>query len=127
MSFLFLVSGYPILAFTTAGHDDLLFFRGLESILRGEWLGAYNQMTLAKGPFLSILGAFSAGIGIEAKFLEAMLYAAAAVTVAVCSRRFGLCGTLVVVLVVLLLSNPLYLERRGAQVLFGKSYILQQR
>lgn len=35
-----------------AGHDDMLFMRQALSLLRFEWLGGYNQLTLAKGPGL---------------------------------------------------------------------------
>ncbi len=40
--------------------DDLLYMRLAEQILHGEWLGHYDQYTLAKGPFFSIwiAGAF---------------------------------------------------------------------
>jgi len=45
-------------------HDDLLFLRLARSIVQGEWLGAYNNVTLVKGPLypLWIAGAFLLGL-----------------------------------------------------------------
>ncbi len=104
--FLILIGGYPIRAIPYAAHDDALFFRGLESIKRDEWLGSYDNRTLVKGPFLSMLGAFSASVGVQAKFLEAVLYGATAIAYAFCGRRFGISRFLVLTLVILLLCNP---------------------
>ena len=69
--FLFISSNYPIIAFPSRVHDDALFFRGLESIMQGAWLGQFDNLTLAKGPLLSILGAVSSIVGIQEKMLEA--------------------------------------------------------
>lgn len=51
---LWLTRAQPVYAIGGAAHDDRLFLLLAESIIKGEWLGAYNQMTLAKGPFYSI-------------------------------------------------------------------------
>lgn len=104
--FLFTANGYPIQAIPQAGYDDGLFFRALASISGGEWLGAYDHMTLAKGPFLSILGALSASVSVEAKFLEAILYATMAVAFSLFALRLGLTKYLALALIILLLSNP---------------------
>ncbi|HRI81270.1 MAG TPA: hypothetical protein PLF88_02455 [Opitutaceae bacterium] len=47
-----------------AGHDDLLFLQLAQQLVQGNWLGAYDQLTLAKGPAypLFIAGAFLLGI-----------------------------------------------------------------
>ena len=82
LSYLVLISGYPIFAITNAGHDDALFMRGLENISGGRWLGAYDNLTLAKGPLISMMGAIGNSIGLQAMFMEALLYAASVVAVA---------------------------------------------
>lgn len=51
---LWLVSDLSIVAIGTAGHDDRLFLNLAVNLLRGEWLGTYNVLTLAKGPFYSM-------------------------------------------------------------------------
>ena len=51
---LWLTRAQSVYAIGGAAHDDRLFLLLAESLIKGEWLGAYNQMTLAKGPFYSI-------------------------------------------------------------------------
>ena len=48
---LWLTSGQAIYAIGSAAHDDQLFLKLADSIVRGAWLGPYDQLTLAKGPF----------------------------------------------------------------------------
>mgnify|MGYP003616265549 FL=1 len=104
--FLFISSNYPIIADPSRGHDDALFFRGLESIIRGDWLGQYDNLTLAKGPLLSIIGALSSIIGIQEKMLEAFLYSAMILLFAWSARRIGVSRSLVLVAVFCLVANP---------------------
>jgi hypothetical protein len=49
-----LVEDQQMFVFSYAGHDDRLFVSLAENILRGEWLGEYNNLTLAKGPFYPV-------------------------------------------------------------------------
>lgn len=104
--FLIIYSSYPIVAFPHAGHDDGLFFRAMKGITQGEWLGSYDNRTLVKGPLLSMVGAFSASIGVHAKLLEACIYSLMVALLAWSARRIGLNKTLVLVLVFLLVANP---------------------
>lgn len=61
---LWLTRGQGIFAISNAGHDDLLFVQLAKHLINGDWLGPYNELTLAKGPFYSlfIAGAFLAGV-----------------------------------------------------------------
>ncbi len=43
-----------LLMVTVTPHDDLHFIQGAASILQGNWLGDYNQLTLIKEPFYPI-------------------------------------------------------------------------
>ena len=104
--FLFISSNYPIIAFPSRVHDDALFFRGLESIMQGAWLGQFDNLTLAKGPLLSILGAVSSIIGIQEKMLEAFLYSAMILLFAWSARRLGVTRSLVLIAVFCLVANP---------------------
>ena len=47
---LWLISEFAIYGETWAGHDDRHFVNQAAYILQGHWLGAYNQLTLIKGP-----------------------------------------------------------------------------
>lgn len=61
---LWLSRGQGVYAIGSAGHDDRLFIELAQHLVRGEWLGPYNELTLAKGPFypLFIAAAFLAGV-----------------------------------------------------------------
>lgn len=54
----------PLSIYTTAMHDDALFWTRAYEFLKGNWLGHYNQLTLAKGPTFSFLLAINAVVGI---------------------------------------------------------------
>jgi hypothetical protein len=41
--------GQGVYALGSAGHDDHLFIQLAEYLVNGDWLGPYNQLTLAKG------------------------------------------------------------------------------
>lgn len=51
---LWLALGQPLYAAPAAPYDDRLFLQLATSLLEGHWLGPYNQLTLAKGPFYPI-------------------------------------------------------------------------
>lgn len=74
LSRLILIESLRIIAIPVAGHDDGLFVRLAVSILNGEWLGPYNNMTLAKGPFYPIFLAANFMLGLPLKFSEHLLY-----------------------------------------------------
>ena len=71
---LWIRSGFPVVANAHAGHDDALFLHLAEQLLSGEWLGAYNNLTLAKGMFYPFFIAASAVTGIPLKLAEHFLY-----------------------------------------------------
>ncbi|HVT71769.1 MAG TPA: hypothetical protein VHD61_01425 [Lacunisphaera sp.] len=77
---LWLVAGHTVLAVGFAEYDDMLFLRLAHHLLRGEWLGPYSQLTLAKGPMYSL---FIAGVfltGVPLFFAQHVLYAVSAAT-----------------------------------------------
>lgn len=76
---LWLVSVQPIRAVYPSPHDDELFVNLAEAIIRGEWLGAYDQLTLAKGPMLSLLIAVAYFLGVPFAWFQQALYSAACV------------------------------------------------
>lgn len=58
-------------------HDDRLFMMQGKSIHSGEWLGPFNELTLAKGPVFPMFLALSAASGISLQFNVALLHALA--------------------------------------------------
>ena len=74
---LWLTRGQGVFAIGNAGYDDRLFLELAQHLVRGEWLGPYNELTLAKGPFYSffIAAVFKAGLPL---FLAQHLFYAAA-------------------------------------------------
>jgi len=79
LSSLWLAWSYTHTAFVAAPQaifDDALFVRLGNALLRGEWLGPYDNMTLAKGPFYPMFLAAAARTGIS------FLTAQAAATIA---------------------------------------------
>ncbi len=71
---LWLIKGQPLNAIGYAAHDDRLFVSLAINILQGEWLGAYNSMTLAKGCFYPIWLAFVFISNIPLLFFQHLLY-----------------------------------------------------
>lgn len=74
---LWLTRCQAVYAIGGAAHDDRLFLLLAESIVRGDWLGAYSQMTLAKGSFYSIwiallyCAAIPLGLGVQLAYAGA--------------------------------------------------------
>jgi hypothetical protein len=74
---LWLVSAQTIYAIGGAEVDDALFVNLTKHLLRGDWLGPYNQYTLAKGPMYSL---FMAGVflsGVPLFIAQQLLYVVA--------------------------------------------------
>jgi hypothetical protein len=80
-------SAFPVSANAYAGHDDLLFVQLAQSIGNGEWLGSYNEVTLAKGMFYSIFIAAAHFVHVPLKIAEHTVYLAACVLTAEFVRR----------------------------------------
>lgn len=74
---LWLRAGFPILAFA-GPHDDLLFVHMAATIGAGNWLGDYNNLTLAKGAAYSVFLLANHVTGLPLKFSEHLLYLLAA-------------------------------------------------
>jgi len=63
-----------------AGHDDQLFLRLARHFARGEWLGPYDHMTLAKGAFYPIWVGTMAILGVPLLLSQHLLYLTACLT-----------------------------------------------
>lgn len=106
---LWLASGTTIFAIAdaTSTYDDHLFINLANALLKGQWLGQYNNLTLAKGPFYPIWIAFSFASGIPLLLAQHVLYIAACSLFVFAVRPvFGRPALLVFVYAVLLF-NPM--------------------
>lgn len=74
---LWLTRGQGVFAIGNAGYDDRLFLELAQHLVRGEWLGPYNELTLAKGPFYSIFIAAAFTVGLPLFLAQQLFYAAA--------------------------------------------------
>lgn len=77
---IWLTSGQTLFAIGPAVHDDRLFAELAEQLIKGNWLGSYNQFTLAKGPLYPIFIALVFWIGAPLLLAQQILYAAACAT-----------------------------------------------
>ncbi|HKB56241.1 MAG TPA: hypothetical protein VKC51_01515, partial [Lacunisphaera sp.] len=74
---LWLTRGQGVYAIGSAGLDDRLFLELAQHLVRGEWLGPYNELTLAKGPFYSLFIAAVFSLGVPLFLAQQMFYATA--------------------------------------------------
>ncbi len=74
---LWLVGAQQLAAIGGSIHDDELFVRQAGSLLRGEWLGAYDQMTLIKGVVYPAWIALSRAAHVPLLLGQHLLYIAA--------------------------------------------------
>lgn len=74
---LWLTRAQPVYAIGNAALDDRLFLELAQSIVRGDWLGAYNQNTLAKGAAFPLWIAATFWLGLPLGLAQQGLYAAA--------------------------------------------------
>lgn len=74
---LWLSRGQGLYAIGSAGHDDRLFIELAQHLVRGDWLGPYNELTLAKGPFYSLFIAAAFLVGVPLMLAQQAFYAAA--------------------------------------------------
>ncbi|MCK9187971.1 hypothetical protein [Acidithiobacillus sp.] len=72
--YIFMCINIPIGLLSNEKFDDAFYVQHAESIFHGNWLGAYNQMTLAKGPGYPLFLALNAASGLPVTLSQAMLY-----------------------------------------------------
>jgi len=74
IGYLVLAMQLPVTILSGAITDDALFFSHAYQITLGNWLGDYNQLTLAKGSGFPILLAINAILGTPITLFVAALY-----------------------------------------------------
>ena len=76
-----LLRSQHIYALGAAQHDEGLFMKLAGHIARGEWLGPYDHLTLAKGPAYSIFIAMNFWAGLPLALTQQVFYLAACLMV----------------------------------------------
>ena len=107
---LWLTRAQPVYAIGPAAHDDRLFLLLAESLIRGEWLGAYTHMTLVKGPFYSMWVAALFGLGIPLGLGMQAAYAGACGLLVRAFRPAIRSGVALLLIYLFLLWNPMSFE-----------------
>src|SRR5688572_5030206 len=69
-----LVAALPVWLLGHAALDDALFLRSAEHLASGDWLGPYDERTLARGPFYSAFIALCFHAGAPIRVAQSALY-----------------------------------------------------
>ena len=87
-------------------YDDGLFLRLAGSIAKGDWLGGYDDLTLAKGPAYPVFLAAVGTLHLPLKLTEHAIYLAAAAGMATVVFRLSRSAALAVILYAALALSP---------------------
>ena len=101
--YLILAMHLPVSIYTNASYDDALFWEHAIQILQGNWLGVYNQLTLAKGAGFPLFLAFNKVLGTPVTLLITLSYLLACLLIANALsklelNRYFLLGIFIVIL-----------------------------
>ncbi|MDD5410516.1 MAG: hypothetical protein PHF31_03745 [Methylobacter sp.] len=114
VAYLMLAMNSPVSIYASAGHDDSLFWGKAYQIVKWNWLGAYNQMALARGQGFPLFLAANAVLGISVTLLIALLHIFVYGMIANTLRGLGLnryLGWLYVAFLLMLGSAPVFAEQ----------------
>lgn len=105
-----LLRSQHIYALGGAVHDDVLFMKLAAHIVRGEWLGPYDQFTLAKGPVYSMFIAANFWLGTPLALMQQLGYVAACAVVIWALAPVVKSGWVRLTILTFLVYNPLTYE-----------------
>ncbi|MGY1604098.1 hypothetical protein [Geodermatophilus sp. SYSU D00815] len=103
--------------FNLSAYDGLLYVRQARSIAEGDWLGAFDDTTLAKAPGYPLFIAATVRLGIGLKDAEQLVALAAALLTAVCVLVVARRPWWALAAFVVLAFDPIFLSRGGADFL----------
>lgn len=95
-------------ALTYSAHDDRLFLGLASNILKGSWLGDYNQFTLAKGCFYPLFIAFNFLLGFPLLFSQHVLYIASALLLLISLKFFIKSRVILLIIFIVCIYSPSY-------------------
>ena len=119
---LWLVSGQPLWALAHARHDDLLFIQLANHLVQFHWLGPYDNLTLAKGPFYPMWIACIFLASLPLLLSQHLLYIAADFVIYLALHPLIENRLLRVVIFVLLLFNPVTVDIQLMRVIRDALY-----
>jgi hypothetical protein len=114
---LWLIKGQTLIAFGPAAHDDRLFLSLAENIINGNWLGNYNNLTLAKGCFYPIWIALVFILNIPLLLAQHLLYSFSVLVLIFALRPLINKPTILLLLFGALLFNPVTYDQTTLRVL----------
>ena len=104
---LWLVDGQTLFAIGGAGYDDRLFLNLALSLLKGDWLGQYSRLTLAKGCFYPIWISLAFASGIPLLLAQHLLYVCACSLLALALSARLKSPAILTLIYLILLFNPM--------------------
>lgn len=107
---LWLYAAMGIFAIGGAGHDDRLFLHLTHHLMSGDWLGPYNELTLAKGSFYSMWMAANFYLGVPLSMAQQIVYVVACWILVRAVQPLHRRDVVSFVLFTLLLWNPMSYE-----------------
>jgi hypothetical protein len=116
-------TGFPVSAITTTDYDDHLFIRLATYLGSGDWLGPWDQFTLAKGMFYPLFIAVTHFVSIPLKIAEQIVYLLACGMTAEFVRRSTRSNPFALVLFALLAFNPVLWHSELARVIREALYV----
>ncbi|MEA9393431.1 hypothetical protein SJI19_23350 [Acerihabitans sp. TG2] len=120
---LWIRSGFPVYAIADSYFDDLLFQKLARYLLRNDWLGPYNNVTLAKGMFYPAFIAVTSIIGLPLKIAEHILYLFGSIFVSCYVCRITKNRLLGLIIFAFLAFNPVLWTESLARVIREGIYI----
>lgn len=103
---LWLAADVPLSVYGSAAHDDALFVGWADAILRGQWLGPFNEITLTKGPVYALFLAVVSWSGLRMEIVQAAFYALACLLFVAALRPVIRSWSVGLLLFAVLLFNP---------------------
>lgn len=104
--YLLLASGKFFLLLPEAGHDDGLLLKISKALSSGDWLGSYNNLTLAKGISYPLWTALAHTVDVPLWLANSVLYIIACLAIAFALRSLIKRKELLIAFYVLILFNP---------------------
>lgn len=103
---LWLASGQTLTALGYTAHDDRLYLNLAQHIADGRWLGPFDNLTLARGPFYPMWIAANFIVGIPLQLSQNLLYIAACVVTILALRPVVRSSAVLVAIYAVMVFNP---------------------
>lgn len=120
---LWLRQGFPVYAIGPASFDDALFVRAARYLSDGQWLGPYDNLTLAKGMFYPLFINVASTLGVGLKTGEHLVYLTVALFAAVAVWQRAQSRLLALGLFTALALNPVLWHPELARVIREGLYL----